>query len=243
MEHPSSYVRASELDDALRALIAPFVTPRRALDGELVWPIEEIDGAALEALEALRRTVPGTEPCREAPGATWLPGDAGATPTPATPRAPGRSLTDDLAAYRARAANATDPIDREVARRQRDRLARATSRPAASTRPASRWRHVPLGALFEAAGNRLHARSTGQVECGHEPFHGSKSGRCVLIDPTTGWWWCRSCRQGGDAATFLMRWRGWTYRQAAAWLTARYGPPPDVTPETPRRSLWREVRL
>jgi DNA primase len=83
---------------------------------------------------------------------------------------------------------------------------------------------VPLEELF-APYNPVYARGDGKVECGHEPFHGSKSGRCVLIDTAAGRWWCRSCCQSGDAAAFIMATKGWTYVQAAQWLEERYGPP------------------
>jgi hypothetical protein len=121
-------------------------------------------------------------------------------------------------------APAGDLLAQEVARRQRARLGRAL----AARIPlsgVSRWVHVPLAALFAQAGNRLYPRSNGSQETGHEPAHGSKSGRCILLDPQTGRWWCRGCRQHGDAAAFVMTWRGCTYPQAVRWLTARYGAP------------------
>jgi DNA primase len=61
------------------------------------------------------------------------------------------------------------------------------------------------------------------VETGHEPLHHSKSGRCVVINATEGTWYCRSCRKGGDAASFLMQHRGATYKVAVAYLRDRYG--------------------
>ncbi len=117
-----------------------------------------------------------------------------------------------------------DPIARAVAQRQLQRLSRPPA--LASQRRISRWVHVPLGTLFEQQGNRLHWRTNGQVETGHEPFHGSKSGRCVLLDPERGRWWCRSCRRSGDAARLVMDLHGWTYTEAATWLARRYGAPP-----------------
>jgi len=59
-------------------------------------------------------------------------------------------------------------------------------------------------------------------------MHSSKSGRCVILDPAAGRWWCLSCRRSGDAASFLMALRGWPYRRAALWLTERYGAPADA---------------
>jgi DNA primase len=70
----------------------------------------------------------------------------------------------------------------------------------------------------------VHARSNGLLECGHEPFHSSKSGRCVLIVPSAGRWVCRSCNRRGDAASFVMALRGVSYAVAAAELEQRFGP-------------------
>jgi hypothetical protein len=50
MRSDPRYVRAEELTQAERALIAPFVTPRRAIDGSIVYPLDEIDAGALWAL-------------------------------------------------------------------------------------------------------------------------------------------------------------------------------------------------
>jgi hypothetical protein len=126
------------------------------------------------------------------------------------------------------AMDATD-IAAEVERRQRARLKRA---PGPGPKP-SPWTHVPLADLFAQAGNRVHRRGDGLAESGHEPFHGSKSGRCVLIDPATGRWWCRSCRTSGDAARLLMDLRGCSYSQAETWMARHYGPPAD-RPTRPR---------
>jgi hypothetical protein len=224
-------VAPRELDADARALVARFVTPRVALDGSLVFPLDEIDSDALAALLLQR--------ARERAGAPEPPAPTAPTPsaTPADPRA----------AYRARAASTPDPLDRTVARRQLARLERAARLgrdAAASVLPPSRWRHVPLGELFEQAGNRLRQRSNGLLEYGHEPVHGSKSGRCVLVDPTTGRWYCRSCRRGGDAIDALRSLRGWTYRQAAAWLAERYGPPAETAPKLQHKPhAWIEVRF
>jgi hypothetical protein len=118
-------------------------------------------------------------------------------------------------------------IDVEVQQRQRQLLAgaqqRARSALSEQVRP-SRWAHVPLKDLF-AAHNPVYARADGKAECGHEPFHTSKTGRCVLIDPARGWWWCRSCQQHGDAAAFIMAINGWTYVEATRCLAQKYGPP------------------
>ncbi len=146
---------------------------------------------------------------------------------------------------------AADRIARATARRQLVALERATSgRPAGQQAKPTRWAHVPITALFERAGNRLFPRSNGSFDSGHEPVHGSKSGRCVLIDPARGRWWCRACRRGGDAVAAVMSLHGWTYPHAVRWLTEQYGPPagagggqkPAQRPY-PHRPAWREVCL
>lgn len=115
----------------------------------------------------------------------------------------------------------TDPI----ARHQLARLMREPHNGPRKPASRSRWGHVPIADLFAAAGNRLHVRGSGRIETGHEPIHGSKGGHCVTIDPTTGLWYCRSCRTGGDAARYVRQLRGCTYAEAARWLTERYGIP------------------
>src|SRR5438045_2931931 len=83
-----------------------------------------------------------------------------------------------------------DPVAREVARRQLERLTtRSAGRSRAVARP-SRWAHVGLGELFAAYGNQLRRRPDGKIQTGHEPLHSSRSGRCVVIDETFGRWWC-----------------------------------------------------
>lgn len=133
-----------------------------------------------------------------------------------------------------------------VAAHQRERLARAlarTQRPAASLPKASRWAYVPLAALFTLYGNTVYGSGQGRAECGHEPVHSSKSGRCVLLDLAAGRWWCRSCQQHGDAATFIATARGCDQAEAAAWLTERYGPPADDRTARRRRGriAWRRL--
>lgn len=230
------YVLDAELDAEQRERLREYVTPRRALDGSLVYPLDEIDAVALGVLHERRRLADDRDDEDDDP------------PSPAPPGASSPQASRDLLAhYRERAATATDPVARATARRQLAALERTTSgRPAEQPAKLSRWAHVPLAALFEQAGNRIYERSNGRFECGHEPAHGSKSGRCVLIDPALGRWYCRSCRCGGDAVAALMSLRGWVYRQAAEWLAAQFGPPAAAAarPATRRRTLvWREVQL
>jgi hypothetical protein len=89
---------------------------------------------------------------------------------------------------------------------------------------------VPVADLFAEMGNTVVPGRGGTLECGHEPRHSSSSGRCVLIWPAEGRWYCRSCGQSGDAATLVMHQKGVGYRQAAADLTLRFGPPQESPP-------------
>ena len=135
---------------------------------------------------------------------------------------------------------ASDPIVRTVARRQLDRL-RGHATPPLAPSTASRWRHVPLAELFRQHGNLLHRRPDGRFECSHEPIHSSRSGRCVLLDLQNGRWWCRSCRRSGDAATYVMAACGCGYRDAARWLSDRWGPPTHGSPRSGLSRLGRRV--
>jgi DNA primase len=99
----------------------------------------------------------------------------------------------------------------------------------------SPWKHVPLTKLFQAMGNRVRQRRDGTWDSGHEPVHGSKSGRCVWINPETGRYYCRHCHESGDAVTLLMRVKGLSYRDAVRLLEAKFGPPADSRRERMRR--------
>jgi len=79
-----------------------------------------------------------------------------------------------------------DPQTRRAAQRQLDRLQRYQDATAPSS--GGRWLHVPLLDLFIGAGNRLYPRASGQIDSGHEPIHGSRSGRCVVISQDKGLW-------------------------------------------------------
>ncbi len=137
--------------------------------------------------------------------------------------------------------SSTDPLTREVAARQLQRL-RVSSPRAANRSAVSAWVHVPLADLFAEQGNQIHRHSDSSLESGHEPLHGSNSGRCVLLDLDRGRWWCRSCRQSGDAPIYVMAVRGRGHRAAAAWLAERYGPPAgQPARRQPRRRRWLEV--
>jgi hypothetical protein len=138
------------------------------------------------------------------------------------------------------AVTADESVRREVARRQAAALGAVSPAPSGGRTP-SRWAHVPLAALFEDAGNPIARRRRGTAACGHEPFHGSRSGTCVTIDEILGLWYCRSCRRGGDAVRFVRDLHGWGYPRTAAWLAARFGAPAGDRPRPERPSGWVEV--
>ena len=136
-----------------------------------------------------------------------------------------------------------DPTTRAVAARQLERL-HPRRHPSPPTSRPSPWAHVPLADLFASQGNPIHGRSDAVLECGHEPIHSSTSGLCVRINPALGRWWCRSCRQSGDAVSYLTAVRGCGYHEAAAWLTTRWGPPADngqAARRRPRRLVLEAV--
>jgi hypothetical protein len=134
-----------------------------------------------------------------------------------------------------------DPLDRRTGRV----LAESTRtlyvppfpRGGGTVRPSG-WRHVDLRALLQAFGNSVTVVGD-RLKSGHAPVHGSRSGTCLVAWPSTGRWWCSSCRQAGDAAGLVMGAHACTYAEAAAWLEARYGPPAGLPPHVIRRRLGR----
>ena len=146
--------------------------------------------------------------------------------------------SNDLRARYEQLTHHDDPLVREMATRQLaqlgddldDIVVTAAAKPA-----ASRWAYIPLSDLFTAAGNRVFPRGKGQFETGHAPVYSSNSGRCALLTPNVGWWYCRQCRKGGNAVKAVMSLQGITYTQAVNWLTQRYGLPPNSRP--PKRRI------
>jgi hypothetical protein len=203
------------LDSETREALAAFTTPRRGTDGGWCWPAAEVRGIVL--------------------------------PEPFPPEWEAEVARRDEQECDAEEPAPADPlplerlIAAEVRRRQSARRLRRTSTAATMIRP-SRWAHVPLAQLFAAAGNCLYERGNGTIECAHEPLHSSKGGRCVSINPTTGLWWCRGCRRGGDAATFLIDLTGCSTTAAAAQLTQAYGPPAAGQDVSRRRGTARTSR-
>lgn len=86
----------------------------------------------------------------------------------------------------------------------------------------SRWAHVPLIALFEADGNAVIDRGD-KLQTGHSPKHTSGSGTCVVIWPDQGRYYCNSCGENGDAATYIARREGVSYTFASDMLALVHG--------------------
>ncbi|HKC75104.1 MAG TPA: CHC2 zinc finger domain-containing protein [Chloroflexota bacterium] len=129
-------------------------------------------------------------------------------------------------------------LDTRVRALQAQRLAAAQRRQRAGQNadcPPSRWRHVPLAELFREAGNPVTLRGADKAVCGHRPFHKSSSDTCVVLWLTEGRWWCSSCQESGDAASWVMATQECTYAEAAAYLTRRFDPPHE---EQRRRPAW-----
>jgi hypothetical protein len=81
-----------------------------------------------------------------------------------------------------------------------------------------------LQALIEASGNTpMRWRGTEAFDTGHQPFHDSKSGSCLMVDLRTGFWWCRSCRKAGGSIEWLAAMRGVTPLRAAVLLRQQFG--------------------
>jgi hypothetical protein len=190
-----------DLDPATREALTEFTMPRIGPDGRPSWPADEVPGVlAPEPFPAAwEREIERQEDAD--------PDEDSASTEP---------TEQDSAAHE-------QTIADEVQRRQAARRTRQTVRQAPSTTSRSRWWYVRLPALFEDAGNRLYPKPNGTVETGHQPCHGSRSGRCVVVDPAKGVFWCRSCRTGGDAVTLLQQFHGWTRPQAVQHLTQQYG--------------------
>jgi hypothetical protein len=204
------FIADEDLDPETREALSEYTTARSD-SGGVLWPRDEVPGEfsaesfpaesfPAEWEQGIERREAEQADDPDGPDVSAAPVDAGTEPA----RAP--------------------HITAEVRRRQTARLERLATKNGKPGR-RSRWAHVPIASLFEGAGNVLFEQRDGTIETGHEPCHRSGSGRCVVVDPTRGVFWCRSCRAGGDAVTLLQQIRGWTRHQAVQHLTQAYGAP------------------
>ena len=120
-----------------------------------------------------------------------------------------------------------DPTARAVAARQLARLHRSAMQPDRSrVDPVS----GKLVALVESAVGPLHRQSSGDLE-GPCPWHGSQSGRCLVVFADGEAWWCRSCRRGGDGVAWVAAFEGVPVAEARR----RLGLPPATGVQRSRR--------
>ena len=96
----------------------------------------------------------------------------------------------------------------------------------------TRWTHTSLKDLIEETGVLLKPSGEGQFVGPHPHRHASQSGKCLVIFEVEGRWWCSSCKAKGDAVDWLVDVgqvgdvQFPTRRDAIAYLTEKYGPPP-----------------
>jgi hypothetical protein len=122
-----------------------------------------------------------------------------------------------------------DAAERAMAAQQLARLARAATPPPAcgsmanQTSVEANKTSVDLLTLVDAVVGPLHRRRHGTA-VGRCPWHGSRSGTCLVVWPAAGRWW-RSCRRRGDAVGWVALVEG--ISRAAA--RRRLGLPPCPT--------------
>src|SRR5262245_54622785 len=92
--------------------------------------------------------------------------------------------------------------------------------------------------IFEHAGNTI-SDSGGQLRCGHEPEHSSRSAACVSIDTEKDYFKCFNpgCDQGGGPVKALMGIEGCSWDEAVKTIKARYG----VDLSSPRGTIIEEL--
>jgi len=143
----------------------------------------------------------------------------------------------DLRAQYQRDLEGEDPVRRAVAREQLERLelgarrGRADQNRQATEQKDGRlvhWSIRPyrrqLLALLEASGNgAIRWRGSDCFQTGHQPFHTSKSGTCLVVWLDTGTFWCSSCHAVGGAIEWLAAWKGISRRRAHLALAQKFG--------------------
>ena len=117
-----------------------------------------------------------------------------------------------LAAHYRELLASSDPTSKDLAREQLRRLT------GAAKREGTPWEYNPapddrLAAVIEAVVGPLAPRSDGR-RVGPCPWHGSRTGTCLVIWPAEGRWWCSSCKRGGDLVQWVALIEGIDYQQA-----------------------------
>ena len=123
--------------------------------------------------------------------------------------------TPFVARYRAML-DSPDPLARELARRQLAALGRSRRKPAVALDEAETG-DGSLVLRIEATVGPLRRRPNSSAE-GRCPWHGSKSGRCLVVFAGGRRWWCRDCNRGGDVAAWVAALEGITYGEACRRL-------------------------
>ncbi|HVA90645.1 MAG TPA: CHC2 zinc finger domain-containing protein [Chloroflexota bacterium] len=93
-----------------------------------------------------------------------------------------------------------DQAIRDLAREQLRRLSGAI-KPEGTPRENNATPDDRLLAAIVAVVGPLAPRSDGR-QVGPCPWHGSRTGSCLVVWPAEGRWWCSSCKRGGD----LVKW-------------------------------------
>ena len=137
------------------------------------------------------------------------------------------AMMRDLAERYERALTSPDPTARAVAVRQLARLYRSSEH---HRTPAERGDGGRLTVLVETAVGPLYRQSGGDLE-GPCPWHGSQSGRCLVVFVGGEAWWCRSCRRGGDVVAWVAAFDGVPVAEARR----RLGLPSRAPAQRPRR--------
>jgi hypothetical protein len=115
-------------------------------------------------------------------------------------------------------ASSEDPLRRRIAAEQLKRLSSLTRHSA--TPPTTESPEVSVLELIEGVVGHLQVRPNGDRE-GPCPWHGSRSGRRLVVFAGGHRWWCRSCHRGGDAVAWTAQMEGIPYSAARRKLDQR----------------------
>lgn len=148
------------------------------------------------------------------------------------PMPPPEAAGLDIEAHYGTLLTSADPAERAMAEQQITRLARAAAL-SSKCGTAANETAVDLLALVEAVVGPLQRRRSGTA-VGRCPWHGSRSGTCLVVWPAAGRWWCSNCRRSGDAAGWAALIEGISYAAARRRLRL---PPRAPAPRATRRRL------
>jgi len=121
-----------------------------------------------------------------------------------------------------------DPASRDLAREQLRRLTGAAKREG-MPRETGATPDDRLVVAIQAVVGLLTLRSDGR-QVGPCPWHGSRTGACLVVWPAEGRWWCSSCRRGGDLVRWTALIEGIDYQQARRKLRLPQRPAGNTRP-------------